>query len=331
MLKGVLNIPMEAFQGFCRAKTNFYVFSKKCAGQEPPIEKQTYWACGGKTWISNAPTIGINKDGETLYRIDPVTMTRTKEVDDSAASDVDSLLFDDGETSTASFIVSTPLAESFIGVPQYCDLSTQRALRAWASERLPYCQLISLGRLADLGWLKVRSGHGSPSQDLRSGDIPYIKVSDIRSGTVNPNSTNMVSDVIAKKFWKGDISGIKPWDVVTPARASKNIGEPAIILPGQERAVFTKEVLVFSATDQAPFDNFYIAWALMLKPVSAQWERVVFMQTNREDLGNRWREISIPVPSEESQADLLSKGTREYYEGLARLRESFQKSLLAWK
>lgn len=141
----------------------------------------------------------------------------------------------------------------------------------------------------------------------------------------------MVSDVIAKKFWKGDISGIKPWDVVTPARASKNIGEPAIILPGQERAVFTKEVLVFSATDQAPFDNFYIAWALMLKPVSAQWERVVFMQTNREDLGNRWREISIPVPSEESQADLLSKGTREYYEGLARLRESFQKSLLAWK
>ncbi|MFG3354525.1 N-6 DNA methylase [Streptomyces sanyensis] len=28
-LRGVLNIPMEAFQGFCRAKTNFYVFEKK--------------------------------------------------------------------------------------------------------------------------------------------------------------------------------------------------------------------------------------------------------------------------------------------------------------
>lgn len=27
-LRGVLNIPMEAFQGFCRAKTNFYVFEK---------------------------------------------------------------------------------------------------------------------------------------------------------------------------------------------------------------------------------------------------------------------------------------------------------------
>lgn len=29
ILRGVINIPMEAFQGFCRAKTNLYVFEKK--------------------------------------------------------------------------------------------------------------------------------------------------------------------------------------------------------------------------------------------------------------------------------------------------------------
>lgn len=28
-LRGVVNIPMEAFQGFCRAKTNFYIFEKR--------------------------------------------------------------------------------------------------------------------------------------------------------------------------------------------------------------------------------------------------------------------------------------------------------------
>jgi type I restriction enzyme M protein len=28
-LRGAINIPMEAFQGFCRAKTNFYIFEKK--------------------------------------------------------------------------------------------------------------------------------------------------------------------------------------------------------------------------------------------------------------------------------------------------------------
>jgi len=29
LFRGVLNIPMEAFQGFCRAKTNFYIFEKR--------------------------------------------------------------------------------------------------------------------------------------------------------------------------------------------------------------------------------------------------------------------------------------------------------------
>lgn len=330
-LKGVLNIPMEAFQGFCRAKTNFYVFVKKSNGKEAPIHKQPYWACGGKTWISNAPTIGINKDGDALYRIDAKTMTRTNELDDIAFLDVDSLIMGGGETETASFVASSPLATSYIGVPRYCDRSTQRAFQTWSCRKLPQCQILSLGDLIDKKWLTVRPGHGSPSQDMRSGTIPYIKVSDIRNGTINPNSTNMVSDIIAKKLWKAESSGISSWDVVTPARASKNIGEPAMVLPGQERSVFTKEVLVFSATADAPFDNFFIAWALMLDSVNAQWNRVIFMQTNREDLGDRWREILIPVPPNKDESELLSRSTRNYYEGLSRLRKEYLKKLSEWK
>ena len=35
-LRGMLNIPMEAFEEFCRAKTNFYIFEK--VGNGPPVE-----------------------------------------------------------------------------------------------------------------------------------------------------------------------------------------------------------------------------------------------------------------------------------------------------
>ena len=34
LLRGVLNIPMEAFQGYCRAKTNFYIFEKTLPGAQ---------------------------------------------------------------------------------------------------------------------------------------------------------------------------------------------------------------------------------------------------------------------------------------------------------
>ena len=32
-LRGMLNIPMEAFEEFCRAKTNFYIFEKIGPGE----------------------------------------------------------------------------------------------------------------------------------------------------------------------------------------------------------------------------------------------------------------------------------------------------------
>lgn len=84
-------------------------------------------------------------------------------------------------------------------------------------------------------------------------------------------------------------------------------------------------------TNDIIFVFFYIAWALMLELVNAQWGRVVFMQTTREDLGDRWKEISIPVPSSRAEADSLSGSTRDYYEGLARLKSEHQRSLEEWR
>lgn len=330
-LKGVLNIPMEAFQGFCRAKTNFYVFVKKVAGQEPDISSMPQWASGGLTWVSNAPTIGINKDGNTLYKLDDSTMQRTDEIDDEAERDVNCLLSDSGETRTASFIETKPLSCSLIGIPQYCDRSSVTEVERWIVENLPGCAPVSLAQLVDNGSIETRAGHGSPSLDFRIGDIPYIKVSDLRNGQVNPNSSNRVPPEVAKRFWKADSSGIKAWDVITPARASKNIGEPSIILPGQEQAVFTKEVLILRSTEKALFDNFFLTWALLLPKVNAQWRRVVFMQTNREDLGERWGEIVIPTPLRKETGERLSRGVKKYYNELARIRKDFQEEMRNWK
>lgn len=333
ILKGVLNIPMEAFQGFCRAKTNFYVFEKKKNGDsaELPLDgHQPYWFQGGLTWVSNAPTIGINKDGGVLYRLDQATMSRTDEIDDAAATDVDKLLRDNGETSTAGFVETRPLSDSLLGVPKYCDRSSVRALENWAREELPMCHPLSLGVLVESGLVEARGGHGSPSLDFRIGDVPYIKVSDLRNGQVNPNSSNRVPLKVAERFWKGKESGLKPWDIVTPARASKNIGEPAVVLPGQEEAVFTKEVLVLRAAAESTFDNFYLAWALMLPKVQEQWKRVVLMQTNREDLGDRWKEIVLPIPESGEVAANLSASVKRYYSELSRIKQEFASDMKRW-
>ena len=96
-----------------------------------------------------------------------------------------------------------------------------------------------------------------------------------------------------------------------------------MILPGQERMVLTKEILLFSVSPNAPIDPFYLFWAMRLRDVQSQWQRVIFMQTNREDLGDRYRLIEIPYTDDKAAAEKVSKCYRDYFIGLDELQKKF--------
>lgn len=318
ILRGALNVPMEAFQGFCRAKTNFYVFEKIGEGPKAPTPA---WFRDGFVWVSNAPTIGLNKDGLDLFVVD-ANGKRTDIIDDKALIDVHALL-QGKTTATSAYIKSEALSSSYVAIPTFSGNRSESVLEEKVKSKLPGFTMRTLGDLIENGIITVRGGHGSPSADVRTGDIPYIKVVDLRAGRVNPNSTNMVPEAVAHQFWNGADSGIKAWEIATPSRASKNIGEPCMIMPGQERMVLTKEILIFSVKPDSPIDPFYLFWAMRLKDVQSQWQRVIFMQTNREDLGDRYRLIEIPYTEDKMSAERVSKGYRDYFVGLDRLQQEF--------
>lgn len=212
---------------------------------------------------------------------------------------------------------------SGIAVPNYYDPRTVADYETDLAETWPELRSVSLGELVDSDRLTIHGGHGSPSADMRTGTVPYIKVSDLRAGQVNINPTNRVTDVVARKFWHGPDSGLAPYDLITPARTSKNIGDFAVLMPGQERVVLTKEMLVMRPGHEAKFDVFYLLWAMSLKIVRQQWQRIVFMQTNREDTGSRYREIQIPLAQSRDACDKIAEPFRRYYEGTAQLRTEF--------
>jgi type I restriction enzyme M protein len=280
------------------------------------------WFKKDQVLVSFAPTCGIYKKGEERFKIDAATGKRTVEIDDLLSEDVKAV-FSGQSTDTLRWVSRESLQTGTPIVPVYFD---DRPVHAFASEleaTWPGYEAVTLGELIEAGKLFVRPGHGSPSADVRTGAIPYIKVSDIRAGQININPTNRVTEVVARHHWGGGESGLKGFDLVTPNRASKNIGEVAIVMPGQERIVLTKEVFVFRPTDAAGFDSFYLMWAMTLRIVREQWRRIVFMQTNREVVGSRFREIQIPLaPSEEEGRD-VSAAFREYYNGIATLRKNF--------
>jgi hypothetical protein len=202
----------------------------------------------------------------------------------------------------------------------YDSRYTNQFRRAIAEGDFPGFYSASLAELLRDKIIEIRSGHGSPSQDQRVGDVPYIKVSDLRAGLVNINPTNRVPRSVAQTFWRGTSSGLRPYDLLSPERTSKNIGDFCVLMPGQEQVVTTKEVIVIRPGPAAEFDAFYLLWALTLKIVRDQWKRIVFMQTNREDVGKRYLEIEIPLAPSPKRAFEVSEVFRKYYLTVAEAR-----------
>ena len=319
-LRGIVNIPMEAFQGFCRAKTNLYIFEK---GKNKQSSKLS-WVKNGKVLIINSLTCGINKDGEELYVVDRITGERDyTQLDDQLSTDCDSVL--NGNMSERCFYIDyKQVLDSMIGVPKYYDPKYDNEIDDFCKNH--NFSKMSFRDLVEKKMIVISHGHGSPSPDQRVGDIPYIKVSDLRAAQVNVNPTNLIPRELAKKHWKGERSGLIEYDLLSPERASKNIGEFCVLQHGQEDVVLTKEILVVrTATDL--FDQFYLMWALSLPVVRKQWDRIVFMQTNREDIGDRYYEIELPIPTTKTKANEVSQPYRDYYTKLKILKKEFNDAL----
>jgi len=279
-----------------------------------------------KVTFLNPKTCGIYKSGGIRYKTDPATGTRTEEIDNELIEVVDAYV--EGSASTCRFDVNESIVfTTGVIVPTYYDDRYNHPIREMLRDL--GTEGITLGALLDAKILTVRGGHGSPGNDQRAGTIPYIKVSDIRAMRMNINPTNLLTTKVAERFWRGKSSGLCAWDVLTPNRASSNIGEFAIVVPGEEQVVLTKEMFVFRVVDTSVWDHFYLFWALCLSAVRNQWRRIALMQTNREDCGSRYREIVVPLPKSKAWAKSQSDAFRDYFQTLAKAREEFSAKLSA--
>ncbi|WP_314857148.1 N-6 DNA methylase [Stomatobaculum longum] len=311
----VANVPMDAFQGFCRAKTNLYIFEKL------DEDKTNLDVEHDVVSFMNPQTCGIYKNGSDRFVVD-ASGQRTDKIDNQLL-DLALVYASDNDTD----IYKVPLKriyEADVLVPNYYDAALQKPFEKL--QKKYKFEAISIGTLCDKGIITVANGHGSPSNDLRNGCIPYVKVSDIRNMRINVNPTNLISEELAKRFWKtGDgKSDLKGWDLISPSRASSNIGEFAILVPGEEQIVLTKEVFVVRVNENDEgFSPFYLLWALSLVETRKQWQRVTLMQTNREDVGQRYKEILIPIPISKEWADKVSNAFKKYFEGIAEGKKEF--------
>jgi type I restriction enzyme M protein len=309
----VVDVPMVAFEEFCRAKTCLLVVTKTTPEH------------GHSIVFSYPRTIGQDRRGSPLLRLDE-RGERAGERDDEmgeAARQI-SARVDPGEESRLRFTVPQETVRwRGILVPRFWwRKDTEEALARWSAKHPSL--VVRLGDLVERGVVSVSEGHGSPPGNARAtGDVPYVKVTDLKNWRINENPTNFIHASLAAKLRKRGRE-LRYGDLVSPARASSNIGQFSLVLPWQTGVVLTREVVVLRVEENGEGITPFLLLALMsLKVVQEQYRFLTLMQTNREHLGDGWKEVQIPLPSLSEDRLRTEAPVRAYFEALVKARESY--------
>lgn len=319
----IVDVPMVAFEEFCRAKTCL-LFVRK----EHPSP-------GHQIMMSYPRSIGQDKKGRPTLRVGS-SGARDGELDNELMEATQLIVGREyrGMTNCDTDIAHGPSRLSFF-VPQSHARSRGVLVPRfwWRNDSIDALsvfakhhpsKIVTLGELAEQGIINAFEGHGSPPANARAtGDIPYVKVTDLKNWRINENPTNFVHRDVAARLKRRGIE-LKYGDLLTPARASSNIGQFSMVLPWQTNVLLTREILGIRVIPNSDGISRYLLLALMsLKVVQDQYKTLVLMQTNREHLGDHWREVGLPMPLNIDDKEAIAAPVRAYFEAAITARKSW--------
>lgn len=317
----IVDVPMVAFEEFCRAKTCIVIVRK-----DAPTP-------GHQIIMSYPRSIGQDKRGKPIYRLNDEGQ-RVGELDNEMADAASEMVgreyrgtsrrrHSKGDTRLSFHVGQSEVRARGVMVPRFWwRRDTTVALEEWA--RIHPSEIVTLGALADAGAIQTFEGHGSPPGNARAtGNVPYVKVTDLKNWRINENPTNFVHLRMAEALKRRGVQ-LRYGDLVTPARASANIGQFSLVLPWQTHVILTKEVLVIRVEDNDRGLNPFLLLALLsLKVVQSQYQTLALMQTNREHLGDHWREVQVPIPLSDDAKAVIGECVQTYFEGIIKARDSW--------
>ena len=282
----VIGLPHNTFRPHCNAKTCLLVMKKGTGRRD---ERQTV--------IMAAPKeMGHNHQGKEMYR--PGTL--------DVWNDLPVVLkeLDDPSDSENAFVFTVPwkkIEATGHLIPHYYAYRRKPKLPP------PGQKWVRLGDLVAEEVIVAWDGHGSPSSaEKGEGDIPYIRVADIVNWELYRNPTSGVTLETYEKLTRGK-PRVKAGDVIFVRRGSYRIGTVAMASERDEMVVLTRELLTLRVQDNDyGFTPHYLLALMSSQLVQDQIESLVFIDTTLPNIGDRWRELLLPVYLKRNEIGELS-------------------------
>lgn len=185
-------------------------------------------------------------------------------------------------------------------LPRYYDPE----LAATANELSVKHSVVSLGELADSGMLDVRAGHEVGKMAYGTGEVPFIRTSDISGWELKADPKHSVSAEVHESY--ATRQDIREGDILLVRDGTYLIGSATVVRKTDLPMVLQSHVLRLrfsSSSGMAP-----AAWLVALGSpfVKAQMRSIQFTADIIDTIGDRWREIVVPIPPDKDLAEITN-------------------------
>lgn len=296
-IMALLDCPRTTFQPSTDTKTNVLFFEKFKEGK--PSETP------GKVWTAVALNCGHDRRG------------RSYKTTGEAYPD-DFLAIGENFKSRAAEMTPwqyTEIADPYYLCPRYYDKTPLNELKAEA-ERLG-SDLISIREMVEKGYLRIRKGHEVGADAYGTGDVPFIRTSDISNYEISIDPTRSISEEICGKF--RELQQLAPNDILMVSDGRYRIGKTAILNEYNYTCIVQSHIKIMTVTPKSPIDAIEFLYLLNLPMIQHQIRNLVFIQSTLGSLGSRLNEIMLPLPAKNEQWSKTISEFRQLIKGRAEL------------
>lgn len=154
-------------------------------------------------------------------------------------------------------------------------------------------KLITLGELVKQKIITIRKGHEVGSDAYGTGEIPFIRTSDLSNFEVSSDPTKSVSIEIYEEYALQQ--NLQPGDILMVVDGRYRIGTTAMLDEHSIRSIAQSHLRIISVVDREKLDPYELLFALNIPSVKLRLRGLVFIQSTLGTLGSRLLELKIPI------------------------------------
>ena len=275
-ISGLLDCPRTTFQPGTDTKTNVLFFTKFAEDESP---------AGGRRQsvrIAVASHCGHDRRGRTHYsdgRPYPDDLRRLGKA------------FHNRKRSGGNpWHLATVEVGGYL-VPRY--YSKELPVARQEAELTAGATIVSIGDLVSSAVLAIRKGNEVGSDAYGTGNVPFVRTSDISNFEISSDPTKSVSEEVFAKYEPQQ--KLRPGDVLMVVDGRYRIGATALLTRRNARCIVQSHLRVMSILQPSQLDPYALLFALSLPSVRLRIRNLVFIQSTLGTLGKRLLELKIPI------------------------------------